>query len=150
MAAQPEFRELEPLLSTQQNQLILTFDNGSSIDNKALAMLATNVALLIFVGQAMLQPHDWWQSALVFVPYILSLLLDILAIWPRAYSGAGIDLDSHPEYLGYDQDTLTLQLIADTKDAIKTNTRLNVRRWRYCVVSIMLTGLGTLALFGIL
>jgi hypothetical protein len=150
MAHQPELRELEPLLNTQQNQLMLTFDNGNSIDTKALAMLGTNVALLIFIGQASLSPHSWWQITLVLVPYLVSLLLDVLAIWPRAYSGAGIDLDEHPEYLGYDQDTLTIQLISDTKDAIKTNSRLNARRWRYCVASIVLTGFGTLALFVIL
>lgn len=141
---------MEPLLNTQQNQLMLTFDNSDGIDTKALAMLATNVALLIFLAQAALQPHGWAQVALVVVPYVLSLLLNIMAIWPRAYVGASINLDEHPEYLGYDQDTLVLQLISDTKDAIYVNSALNVRRWRYCVLSIVLTGLGTLALFAIL
>jgi hypothetical protein len=145
-----DLNNLEPLLNTQQNQLMLTFDNSDSIDTKALAMLATNVALLIFLGQAALQPHSWVQITLVILPYILSLLLNIMAIWPRAYSGASIDLDEHPEYLGYDQDTLILQLISDTKDAIHVNSALNTQRWRYCVLSIVLTGLGTLALFAIL
>lgn len=148
--AQQDLNNLEPLLNTQQNQLMLTFDNSDSIDTKALAMLATNVALLIFLGQAALQPHSWVHIALIAGPYIASLLLNIRAIWPRAYSGASIDLDEHHEYLGYDQDTLLLQLISDTKDAIHVNSALNIERWRYCVLSIILTGLGTLALFAIL
>lgn len=148
--AQHDLNNLEPLLNTQQNQLLLTFDNSDSIDTKALAMLATNVALLIFIGQAALQPHALWQLGMAVVPYIASLALNIFAIWPRAYIGASIDLDNHPEYLGFDQDTLVLQLLSDTKEAIDNNNALNVRRWRYCVVSLILTGLGTLALFAIL
>jgi hypothetical protein len=140
---EPEHRDLQPLLDTQQNQLSLVFAAGDDIDNKALAILATNVALVLFAAQT---TFSTWQIFIILGFYAASLAYNLVAIWPRKYVGASIDLDQHPEYLGYDQDSLVLQLIADTKDAITVNSTLNTKRWHFCAWSLVLTGLGTLVL----
>ena len=44
----------QPLLDTQQNQLGALLNHSASIDAKALGLLATTVAILIFIGQAKL------------------------------------------------------------------------------------------------
>lgn len=143
-------QDLEPLRNTQQNQLQVVLSQGDSIDNKALAILASNVALIIFVGQGGLGLERWWQYVVLLSPFIVSLSLNGLAIWPRPYQGPMVDLDKHPEYLKLDNQKLILQLLADAKNAVKHNMVLNTRRWRYCVESIVLTAVGTIFLFVIL
>lgn len=49
-----------------------------------------------------------------------------------------------------DHDTLVLQLLADTSAAIHHNEQLNRVRMRFCLVSIVLTGLGFAVLLAIL
>jgi|GEM_PF-834461 len=150
MPAKQNSYDLSPLLDTQQNQLGLVVSVGDNIDSKALALLAINVTLLIFISQSSLHFTAWWQYALILGPYFASLVLDALAVLPKNYLGASIDLSAHPEYLVMDSKTLTLQLLADTKKAISHNGRINDLRWRYCLISIMLTAGGTVALFAIL
>jgi hypothetical protein len=53
----------------------------------------------------------------------------------------------HPEYLSYDEDTLVLQLIADTEEAITKNSRLNERRLKYVVGSLLATLIASVGLF---
>lgn len=146
----PTIRDLQPLLDVRQNQLSFVAGDGVAIDTKALAILATNVALMIFVAQAELHISGWLAYGLLFAPYVISLILDTLAIWPRAYAGASVELEQHPEYLELDEETLVLQLLADTEAAIHKNEHFNRIRWRYCVWSIILTAIGTAALFVIL
>src|SRR5438270_13712333 len=108
-------QDLQPLLDTQQNQLALAFGDGDAIDTKALALLGTNVAILIFAAQASLRIQSPWLQWLLVGSLVVSLIMDGLAAWPRRYIGAGIDIDDHPEYLAMDKETLILQLLADTQ-----------------------------------
>lgn len=41
-------QDLEPLLNTQQSQLDLVLSDATAIDNKSLAILASNIALCNF------------------------------------------------------------------------------------------------------
>lgn len=144
-----ERQDLEPLLSTQQNQLDIVLEQGYNIDNKALAILASNIALLIFIGQAELS-LTWWQFIGLLAPFIVSLAFDCLAVWPRAYHSPVGDLRKHPEYLTMPRSQLILRLLANTNAAIMHNLQLNTLRWRFCVRSMMFTGFGAAILFAIL
>jgi hypothetical protein len=142
-------QSLRSLLDLQQNQLDLVFSDGDSIDTKALAILAINVALLLFIAQSSLHFHSWWQYGLLLAPYLLSLGLDGFAIWPTHYRG-NVPLNEHPEYLSMESETLLLQLLADTQLAVEINAAFNRRRWQYCLGSLLLTAFGLVALFAIL
>jgi hypothetical protein len=150
MPTKQNFSELEPLLDAQQRHLSLIMAESSSTDSKALGIGAANIAILIFIAQANLTFTGWWDHALLLVTFILSLLFNTLAIIPHRYLGAGADLEKSPEYLAMDRETLVLQLISNTETAIKTNDKLNALRWRYCVASLVLTTIGSAALFVIL
>ncbi len=141
--------DLEPLLAVRQNQLSLLFNVSDTIDNKALAVLATDVAILLFMAQADLRLR-WWGYIFCLVPLSLSLLLSIIAVWPREYSGAGVNLADHPEYLSLEDEQLVLQLLADTQASIEANKLLNATRLRFCVSGLLATGLATLTLLAIL
>lgn len=143
-------QDLEPLLGTQQQQVGFLIDVSNSIDGKALALLALNVAILIFIDQAALKLNGWWQPTLLIGPYIASLVLNTIAIWPRQYASVGADLQTHPEYLKLAKQELILQLLSNTEAAIEKNTQLNTLRLRIAIASIVLTCLGTLVLFAIL
>lgn len=141
----PLISDLQPLLNINQNQLNLEFSTSDSIDNKALAILAANMTLLIFMTQANLVMR-WWGYVFCLGSYLVSLSLDIAAAWPREYSGAGVDVTKHTKYLGMDGNDLVLQLIADTQSAINDNRQINRLRLRLCVGSIVTTLLATAVL----
>jgi len=141
---------VETLLATQQEQVGFLIDTGNSIDSKALAILAINVGFLIFIAQDSSQFFGWWRLIITLAPLALSLVFDVRAIWPRAYASVGADLQRHPEYLSMEKEALLLQLLANTEQAITRNSRLNVKRLRSCVISIILTALSTTAVFAIL
>jgi hypothetical protein len=143
-------QDFEALLGTQQNQLSLAIAEGSGIDTKSLAITAINVAVLLFIAQAALPLHQWWQQVFLVPPFILSLLFNGFGLLPKKYLGSSIDLSEHPEYLEMDKESLILQLLADTTHAIAHNDQVNVRYWRYCEASIVFTIIGTFALFAIL
>ncbi len=145
----PEY-DLQPLLEARQNQLNLVFSDGDSIDTKALALLATNVAILLFIAQVGLRLTSWWQHGLLIVPFFISLIFNGFAVWPRKYIGTSGNPDTYPKYLNMDKETLLLQLLADTQFAINTNSLINALRWRYCFGSLLMTVLGTIILFVIL
>jgi len=142
-------QDLEPLLNAEQEHLSLLFSDSEAIDNKTLGIAAINVAILIFIGQASLQLQNWQLAALIG-PYLISLALNIATIWPRRYEGPGVDIDTHPEYLAMDKETLVMQLLSDTFNAVQNNTVINNKRWRLCVISIVCSALGTGVLFAIL
>ena len=142
-------KDLQPLLGVRQNQLSFELGVSDVIDTKSLALLAANLAILLFMAQAKLDV-EWWGYAFSVLPYLVSLAVTILTIWPRDYSGAGVKLSDHPEYLNMKQEPLLLQLIADTEAAIQKNEDLNKKRLRYFISAIALAGLATIALFGIL
>lgn len=142
-------QDLEPLLHVQQNDFNVVFEESNSIDNKALALLAANVAIIIFIAQEGFAIPGW-QFALMYAPFGLSLLLDVIAVWPRKYLSGAVDLEENQFYLGMPRDDLVLQLLTDTVHATTNNNRINRTRLRYSVVSILLTGLGLAALLGIL
>lgn len=146
----PEKQNLQPLLDTQLNQLNLVFSDSDGIDTKALSILGANLALLLFVAQSSgASTLRLWQAFLLWTPLGVSLILDIIAIWPREYTGA-VDLEEHPEYLGMDEETLQLQLLADAQHAIDVNTRLNRQRLRASVLSLIITSLSVVPMLVIL
>src|SRR4051794_35583235 len=100
MPAKQNSYDLSPLLDTQQNQLGIVVSEGAGDDSKVLAILAVTVALLIFIAQASLHFTSWWQYLIILGSYLVSLVFDGLAVLPKRYLGASIDLDKHPEYLG--------------------------------------------------
>lgn len=139
----------EPLLANQQNKLALVFGESDSIDGKALAILGANVAVAIFINQT---AHDLatWEYFTLYVPFVISLLLNVFSIWPRRYLTAGVSGDHLTDYINMDRGELVLTLLANTQEAIEFNSRLNQGRMRACLASIGITGLGLLALLCIL
>lgn len=142
--------DLEPLLDAQQRHLALLMAESSSTDSKALGIGASNIAVLIFIAQADITFSSWPVHAALLIPYIASLLCNMLAIIPHNYIGAGADVEKSPEYLSMDRDSIVLQLLSNVQEAIKTNDRLNALRWRYCATSLVLSTIGSALLFVIL
>ena len=143
-------QDLEPLLNAQQSQLNISLADSSSIENKALAILAGNTAILLFIGQVGFTFSAWWHWLVLLGPFLLSVALIGIALWPRKYEGPLIALDNHPEYLEMRKDDLILQLLADAQTAQRHNLQLNTRRWKYCTLAILQTILGAIILFAIL
>lgn len=143
-------QDLEPLLNAQQSQLDLSLADGSGIENKALAILASNIAVLLFVAQAGFSFAPWWHAIVLVGPFVFSALLTILAFWPRQYDGPLVSLDKHPEYFEMGRDDLLIQLLADAQSAEQHNLAINDRRWAYCVAAIISAAVGVIVLFAIL
>ena len=141
--------DLLPLLTNQQQQLNLTLKDGDSIDAKALAILGANIAILIFVNQNA-PGLAIWKYMLLYGPFFLSLLLDIISIWPRRYRSFGIDPTKTSLYLNMSSQDLVLQLFSNIQAALAYNNKLNQQRLRICFGSIILTGLGFVTLLFIL
>ncbi len=135
----------EPLLAAQQNQLGVLLTDSSSIDAKALALLASTVAVLLFIGQVTID-LAWFGWAALLSPFFVSLGFNLAAVYPRKYLPASVNIDDHPEYLAMDKETLVLQLLSDTQNSIVQNTALNAQRWRYCAIAFALTLIGSLVL----
>jgi hypothetical protein len=142
--------DLQPLLDVRQNQLGLVFSESDSIETKALAIIGAGVGVLIFAEQASLHIGHWWMGLLMVGGYIFALLLSVAVIWRWPYAGAGVNLLNQPEYLEMDKDSLVLQLMADTDQAIATNQRLNQVRWRLAMLSFSCSSVATLTLFVII
>jgi hypothetical protein len=130
----------QPILDTRQNQLGFELSSAEGIDGKALGILGSNVAVLIFIAQAGLQ-MDGWQWALLILPYVASTVFNIMAIWPQPYRG-NVSIDAHPEYLSMDEEDLLLQLLADTEGAVNENAALNRMRMGWYTISLGLSMLG--------
>ena len=139
-------RDLTPFLDARQNQLQLEVSAGDSIDTKALGVLAADLALLIFVAQSGLSLHSAQVIALL-IAFIISLVITIIAIWPRTYAGASTNMFDHPEYLTWRNSRLVKQLISDTEIAIIKNKSINHLRWIFCATSIIITLAGSIVLF---
>lgn len=130
--------DLQPLLDTQQNQLMITVDEGTAIDSRALALLAINIGFAGFILDTFIN-EPAWQTATAGVSVALALTACILALLPRSYMGAGIDLTKHPEYLGFEREELQWQLLSDTQYAIETNGAFNRERMRYFLAAFGLS-----------
>ncbi|HEV2402809.1 MAG TPA: hypothetical protein VGS08_01270 [Candidatus Saccharimonadales bacterium] len=145
----PTAHDLRPLLDVQQNQLNLVFSDSDAIDSKALAVLGANVAILLFIDQA--APHlVLWKFLTLYGPFMLSLVMDVMSVWPRQYKSAAPDLKKSPDYLTMDTGPLILQILSNTQAAIEHNARLNKKRLQACIVSILLTSLGFIGVLLIL
>lgn len=144
----PDKRDLEPLLNVEQNQLNLVMSDSNTIETRALAIFGVNIAVLIFIGQASLHLAIW-QFIVLYVPFILSLLLDVLSIWPRQYLKVTKNRKSS-SYLNMGRETLILQLLANTQTVTQHNEMLNNKRQGFCSASIVLTSLGFVALLFII
>ncbi len=143
-------QDLQPLLDAQQSQLQISLTDSSSIDNKALAILAGNVAVLLFVAQANFVFGAWWHGAVLLVPFFISIIMTGVTFWPRRYKGPLIELENHPEYLELSREDLVLQLLADAQQAMEYNLHLNDKRWSFCVAAIISASIGVVVLFAIL
>lgn len=143
-------QDWRPLLDTRQNQVSILFSESNSIDTKALAVIASAIAILIFAAQASLDIGAWYWGFLLIGGYLMSIALAITSLWNWRYVGAGINLEQHPEYLDFDKQSLLLQLLADTENATYSNQRLNRLRWRLVLASFICFTAGTLALFVII
>ena len=120
--------DLTPFLDARQNQLQLEVATGEGVDTKGLGVLAANLALAVFIGQATnLNYYDWKTVGLVSTLGV-SFILIVIAIWPRKYAGASVSLYDHPEYADFSSKKLVKQLIGDTEDAIFKNQKINKRR----------------------
>ncbi len=142
-------QDLTSLLDTQQNTLATVIADGDGLDNRSMALAAINISLLLFIAQAKLSLHGIGHVLLV-APLCLSMMCNIMSILPKRYVAPSIDLAEHPEYLEMDKEALTLQLLADTQLAISKNQKTNRTYWRFWMISLALTILGTITLFGIL
>jgi hypothetical protein len=138
--------DLQPILDVQVSQLESTLQAGSTIDAKALAVLATNVALLIFMAQGHLAFAEWWQTMLLYGSIFVSLIFNAITIWPLDYIGPGLTPTQLVRHMNLSDQERMLQLISNTTNAIETNNTLNQRRWRLCFRSIVFTGIGALAI----
>ncbi len=138
-------QDLGPLLDVRQNHLSFLLSTSDSLDTKNLALLAINVAVLLFIAQL----DDGTALPLLLTIlgiFIVSLLINILSITPREYIGASVDIDEHPEYLSMAEDDLILQLLSDTQYAITHNRKINSTKLYLCLASLLLNTIGTLLL----
>lgn len=142
-----DVQDLEPLLTTQQNDLMMVNTQGDGIDNKSLAILAVDVTVLIFVVDYAIHA---WLLLVAGVPFALSIVFACLALRPKKYMGTSVDLDEHPEYLAFDRESLVLQLLADTQKAIENNQRVNRAHWRFTLLSALMALSGGIGIFAIL
>lgn len=140
--------DLSSLLDVRQNQLSIEVAAGDSIDVKALGLLAGNVAILVYIGQAN-EPRNWLSILLVLI-FLVASALTIVVIWPRTYAGASVSIYDHPEYVNLSKHQLVEQLLADTEAAIKKNERVNKERLRYCKWAFWVTIVASLFLCAVL
>jgi hypothetical protein len=150
MPAKENDTDLEPLLTAQQLQLDLIMNESAGIDNKALALLAVTVTVLIFMAQAGLEIERWWHGVIIFGPHVLALVCLGFAIWPHRYKGASPDIEKYPENLKLGRNELLLQLLVNTSAVNKHNNRLNFVRWRWCAIALVFLLVGAAILFAIL
>ena len=127
-------KDLQPLLDTQQNQLNVLLNDASSIDAKALGLLAADIAVLIFIGQAEFNLM-WWFWALLLIPFGVSLIYAFLCLQPRSSRGGAVDLKTNPKYMDMPKEQLILQLIADTQYALEFNTKQNTELGQLLIFS---------------
>lgn len=138
-------RDLTPFLDARKTQLELTVATSDAHDNKALALLASNIAILIFIGQSSLPKKSWVVLILIGI-FIAALLLNVIAMWQRKYAGVSVSMYQHPEYLNYTSNKLVKHMIADVEAAISTNQQLNNDRWKILRTSLIATGTASLIL----
>jgi hypothetical protein len=133
----------QPILDAQLSQVEVTFQEGSAIDAKALAIFAINVALLIFMAQGRLYFSEWWQTACLYGPFFISLIFDAIAFWSSNYFGPGLTRKQLPKYLTMTEDQQQLQFISTLTLAIEKNVALNYKRWRFFLLSMVFTVIGS-------
>lgn len=144
----PEKQDLEPLLNTQQNLLAAITSQGDGIDNKSLGILAVDVTLLIFI--AGIDSGHGWAILGVVALLAVSLIFASLALQPKKYMGASVNLEDHSEYLTLERETLVLQLLSDTQEAIAHNKKVNFGHWRKALLSAAAAAIGAIGLFIVL
>ena len=134
---------LQSLLDIQQNELAAVSAVSDTIDGRNFAVLSANIAVIIFAAQSSFG-FDLWQYG-VLLPLVASTLINMSLISLAPYRG-NADLSVHPEYLSAPRDELLLQLISDTQAAIETNSKLNGKRQRRCMLALWLFILGVVLL----
>ncbi len=127
-------KDLQPLLDTQQNQLGVLLSDASSIDARALGLLAAVIAVLIFIGQSQFD-LTWWLWGMLLVPFGISLIYSFLCLQPRTSRGGAVDLKTNPKYMTMPKEQLVLQLIADTQYALEYNAKQNAELGQLLIFS---------------
>lgn len=143
---QEQHENLQTLLDLQQNELGALDAVADGIDSRNLAILAANITLLIYIGQAGFG-FEIWQAAVIMAPFLASAVCNLRLIWPAQYYG-NTDVSVHPEYLNMSREELLLQLISNTQFALDNNARLNRQRIRTCMLALWLAVIGVIILFG--
>lgn len=143
-------RDLTPFLDARQNQLQLEMSAGDAIDTKALGVLASDFAVLLFVAQSNTIDLHSFKIGSPVILLAIALVLTCIAIWPRRYAGASTNTFEHPEYLQFSTTRLVKQPIGDTEVAIVKNKKINKQRWLFCSSALILTLLASVVLFFVL
>ena len=143
-------QDLTPFLDARQNQLQLEMAAADAIDTKALGVLASDFAMLLFIAQSAMTDVRAAFTLLITLALVISLLLSCAAIWPRDYAGTSTNALEHPEYLKFGSAKLVRQLIADSEIAILQNQSINKHRWKQCSQSLILTLLASAMLFAMI
>ncbi|HSE61198.1 MAG TPA: hypothetical protein VLA88_02800 [Candidatus Saccharimonadales bacterium] len=138
----------QSLLATQLSQLEITLQEATAIDAKTLAIVATDITLLIFMAQTQLHVGIWWLTFLMYLMFFVALVFAAIAVWPLNYKyvAPGINSQQLPSYLQMSEPARTIQLISTATYGTETNLALNAKRWRLCRLSIVFTVLGLLGL----
>jgi len=143
-------QDLTPFLDARQNHHQLLMAAADGIDTKALGVLASDFAVLLFMVQSSgINLHSFWMVAILLL-LAAALVLSSIVIWPRTYAGASTNAYDHPEYLSFTTERLVKQLIADTEAAIVQNASINRWRWRVCGAALVITIMASLLLFIVL
>lgn len=137
----PSTNDPQTIFATQLSQLEITLQDAASIDAKSLAVVATDIALMIFMAE-MPPAFSLWS----YLPFALSFILATINVIPLHYIGPGITPQQVLSYLQMDEQGRTIQFISNFTNAIKKNTSLNDRRWRVCLAAIVLEAVGLVGL----
>jgi len=138
-------KDLTPFLDARQNQLQLELAAAEGLDSKGLGVLASNLAIFIFIGQTFNKKlHDWRTTSLL-IALGIAFVVAIVSVYPRKYAGASVSLYDQPQYANFSAVRLVKQLIGDTENAITVNRKLNnLRRWLFTVSLVITAGVSIL------
>jgi hypothetical protein len=71
-------QDLTPFLDARQNQLQLVMAAADAIDTKALGVLASDFAVLLFIAQSTTLPLHSWQILSIVGALVLALFFYLL------------------------------------------------------------------------
>jgi len=139
-------KDLTPFLDVRQNQLQLEVATGDAIDTKALGILASDFALLLFIAQSNGSMLSSFFTITTLLILSVAVVLTCIVVRPKNYAGSSTSMFDNPEYLDLKTEELIRQLLSDTEIALTTNEAINKSRWLMCAIALVLTLLTTVVL----